>query len=319
MPKLNTGDRIWVTPAAEPNALELYISSCLSDRGQIGDFARIAIFNVGPAAFSSSECRSKSLKFEDTFVDFVRITEKIDVHFPSSKLVEKVSEPNVTINILNNKVTFEDQYLCVLSKDAPTGRVDGVDHIDNLDFGMGLSSLLLGLQLGREPLFDGYFDKTKGKFTFSNLQMKTEAPEQRAFFLLDTLPEEPFANVSKIERRALRICARAHQSRDQAIRIIRYYSALEVLFGKKSMQNKVRSFYRFDQGLVEEADRVISKLRESRRKAIHHGLYVEFNESDERRVQAIAMDIVFKDSVDNSKKSLLRAVCEDNPSALIAK
>ncbi|MDJ0828067.1 MAG: hypothetical protein QNJ16_21505 [Rhodobacter sp.] len=270
------------------------------------------LFSIGPNAVSPGYLGGGTVRTGQGILAAIRIDGLIEATVPRTRYVRSGTERTIhKVEYYSENLKLGIQFVLIIAKPAPEARVVGDDHVDNLDFEAGLASLLFGVELNRSPYFDNYFNLALRKFATSEIEFVKESPKERRVLPFAQLPERPFGEFTHRELRALRFCSRAHHSKSASMRILLYYSALEILFGTSKFGNKLRQFYSFSQELVKISDSAISEIRNKRKEAIHYGLHREFAAEAERMIQAIVLDVVFKDTWSTYETSALRFVSRE--------
>lgn len=304
------GDRIWMTSAEPSNELEQALASLLSKQFDPQQLVRLVIHPLGPRALSSGTYHDRTVvRFGRSLMGVLHFDHEVKATVPRTRLSRKGTQQSIhQMEFFQETLTICDQYLLVLAKAVLQAGTEAADH---MHFQAGLASLLFGQEMSRRAYFDNYFSLKDAKFTVSDFRIESSSPNETPFVRFDELPEEPFGEFSDTEVRALQFCYRAHRSTDQNIRIVLYYAALEILFSDRKFGNKLRQFYSFSEDLVAASDEAVNSLRAKRKEAIHRGLSKNFDGYSERVVQAIILDVLFRESWGTYETSILRHVISD--------
>ncbi|MEL7165109.1 MAG: hypothetical protein AAGL96_06505 [Pseudomonadota bacterium] len=306
------GDYVWLTPASPSNALERMVAELLKDKYDGNTIVRLMISPLGPEAVSTAFGGNHTVRLGNSYLALLRVDGELQVEIPRTHLSRTGLDRTIShIRSFTETVSLRDQYLLIVAKEATDLGLIGDDKVDDLDFEAGIAALLLGQELARKSIFDNFFHLREAKFSTRDMKLVKSSTREKPVVLFDDLPSDPFGKFSEKEIRALKFCYRAHKTNDENMRLILYYSALEILFdGDRKFGNKLRKFYSFSNELTAASDKIINELRTKRKEAIHRGLHREFTGESERLVQAVILDCVFASSWGTHETSMLRHVLQ---------
>lgn len=317
MEQLQSGDRLWVWLADEPSAFENQLADELtvfpeSENAEDNN----GVFHVRVCSWRGSPNFTQEflktylphtveLPFE-RMIKFVKIDDKIEFSIPVATLSFSYCAEAGAIHVCPHKYSFWNQTLMILASRQSDHDRKEVTLTGSLD-SLGLVSLLSGPILHGGVLFSSYFCTTRKKFVSGTLGVVAQPFTDLAPIKFADNNRNGFDARDDRTHAALWFAGSAFSSSDNALKIVSYFTALEILTTENA-KNYLNRLYRKDRELQKLALEKFSALITLRNNLVHRGRRVALTPELERYAQAFIVDAIRKNNKVTSETFAVQSV-----------